>query len=953
MENKNFAVIKVSGEAFRQAADNTMIPVRAGDILTEGDIIIIKSGTVELRTASGVPIELAEGSTVLLKNDGGTEEITGAALPSSALGGHTGDTPNEKRPGAAKEEDSEIRESEEGVIRDGHSHVRLERISLDYNDRFNFSRDANELFSFDTRATKIPRVGFNYDYPDSGDNIPRSEIEDPYSGGIWMPESGWVNRPPAVVSDETVTNEDTALILDLLKNASDPDTHLMSVISATALHGTVTINPDGTVTYTPNEDYHGSDTITYKVSDGYGGITESTVTVTVKPVQDAFNDADTTDEDTPVTLNVMDNDTFGPNAILTSVTQGKNGTVTFDKYGNVIYTPGDYFQSLADGETATDTFTYTVTTAGGNKETATVTITITGTNDAPKISVIAGDDDAKTIYETDAALTTNGTLTLYDVDTSNTVTVSVVDSLTKSGTYTGSLPTDAELKAMFTASGGLTSTEQGKDHGISWNFASGTHTFDKLATGETLILTYTVQVDDGKGGTVTQDVTITIVGTNDAPLIGSGAFTGSASEIADKALGENTDDHTVTGSFDVTDLDLSDSVTVSHTEQGGGYIGTFTPVVATQPTGGVTGSIGWEFKVNDSILDSLAEGQTVTQKYDVTVDDGKGGTDTVTVTVTITGTNDAPEIHVKGTDSDAESLTETNAGLSTSGTLSVFDVDTLDTVAATKVSNVTVSNTFGGTMPTEAELLAMFTVSGGDSSTTEQWSDQGIGWTFNSGSEPFDEIPLGESLVITYTVRATDNNGAWTEHNVTITITGTNDLPVAVADVDDVKEEDVLSATGNVLINDSDIDHGDTFTVTGVKEGTHTSATGNVATSVVGTYGSVVIDANGEYTYTLDNTKDEVQALAKDQKVTDTFTYTITDSKGGTATTTLTITVEGTNDAPEIHVKGTDSDAETLTETNAGLSTSGTLSVFDVDTLDTVAATKVSNVTVSNTFGGT
>ncbi|MBD9499124.1 VCBS domain-containing protein, partial [Ensifer sp. ENS01] len=57
-----------------------------------------------------------------------------------------------------------------------------------------------------------------------------------------------------------------------------------------------------------------------------------------------------------------------------------------------------------------------------------------------------------------------------------------------------------------------------------------------------------------------------------------------------------------------------------------------------------TDQVGWSFKVADSVLDSLQAGQKLTQTYDVTVDDGKGGTATQTVTITITGTNDAPVI---------------------------------------------------------------------------------------------------------------------------------------------------------------------------------------------------------------------------------------------------------------------------------------------------------------------
>ncbi|MBD9492300.1 VCBS domain-containing protein, partial [Ensifer sp. ENS11] len=76
------------------------------------------------------------------------------------------------------------------------------------------------------------------------------------------------------------------------------------------------------------------------------------------------------------------------------------------------------------------------------------------------------------------------------------------------------------------------------------------------------------------------------------------------------------------------------------TAQGGGYLGSFSLGALNQ----ASDSVGWTFQVADSVLDSLQAGQTLTQKYDVTVDDGHGGTAVQTVTIVITGTNDVPLI---------------------------------------------------------------------------------------------------------------------------------------------------------------------------------------------------------------------------------------------------------------------------------------------------------------------
>ena len=96
----------------------------------------------------------------------------------------------------------------------------------------------------------------------------------------------------------------------------------------------------------------------------------------------------------------------------------------------------------------------------------------------------------------------------------------------------------------------------------NWNFTAPDHYFDYLAQGEQVTLTYTVQVDDHNGGVVTQPVTITVTGTNDTPVITSG--TQSAREGADRTDDSDTPD-TATGTITFTDLDLSDTHTVTIT----------------------------------------------------------------------------------------------------------------------------------------------------------------------------------------------------------------------------------------------------------------------------------------------------------------------------------------------------------------------------------------------------
>jgi Ca2+-binding RTX toxin-like protein len=187
---------------------------------------------------------------------------------------------------------------------------------------------------------------------------------------LLLPENG----APVTGPDTAVTDEDVSVDIPVLVNDSDPDGDPLTVTSATATNGTVVINPDNTLTYTPNPDFNGPDTISYTVDDGNGNSTPGTVAVTVNPVNDApdaVDDADTTPFNTPITLDVLGNDTDvdGDTLSVTSVTPGSNGTTTVNGDGTVTYTPNAGFSG-------TDTFDYTISDGNGGTDTATVTVSV-------------------------------------------------------------------------------------------------------------------------------------------------------------------------------------------------------------------------------------------------------------------------------------------------------------------------------------------------------------------------------------------------------------------------------------------------------------------------------------------------------------------------------------------------------------------------------------------------
>ena len=94
-----------------------------------------------------------------------------------------------------------------------------------------------------------------------------------------------VNDAPVAVVDSVTTDEDTAVIANVITNDTDFEGDVIALVSAVATHGAVSIS-GGEITYTPNLNFYGSDVVTYGISDGNGGTATGTLTVTVNPVND-------------------------------------------------------------------------------------------------------------------------------------------------------------------------------------------------------------------------------------------------------------------------------------------------------------------------------------------------------------------------------------------------------------------------------------------------------------------------------------------------------------------------------------------------------------------------------------------------------------------------------------------------------------------------------------------
>ncbi len=333
-----------------------------------------------------------------------------------------------------------------------------------------------------------------------------------------------VNDPPVAIGDVATVAEDASIVIDVLANDSTgPDAGETLSISTGSIttpdHGTAapgTGAESDRVVYTPDADYAGPDSFTYSVADGNGGTDTATVTITVSQVNDApvaVGDAATVAEDASIVIDVLANDSTGPDAGETlsistgSITTPDHGTAapgTGAESDRVVYTPdADY--------AGPDSFTYSVADGNGGTDTATVTITVSQVNDAP-VAVA----DAATVAEDSS--TTRIAVLANDVDVDGDLLTLVAGSA--SGATFGVLQEGSGADA-----GTLLYTPQAD------------------ATGTDVV---TFDIADGQGGTATGTLTIDVTPVNDAPVAGPDAFatvTGGVFDVlaADGVLSNDSD----------------------------------------------------------------------------------------------------------------------------------------------------------------------------------------------------------------------------------------------------------------------------------------------------------------------------------------------------------------------------------------------------------------------------
>ena len=428
------------------------------------------------------------------------------------------------------------------------------------------------------------------------------------------------NDAPVAVADTAATTENAAVTINVLANDHDPDDGaVLTVAAASAPSGQGTASVVGNqVQFDPGSDFDhlaaGATqvvTLSYTIQDEHGATSTSTIAVTVTGTNDApvaHADTASTTENQAISIAVLANDTdVDDGAVLSLVSAaGPAGKGSVSTSGNnVTFDPGSDFDHLAAGATENVALTYTMRDEHGATSTSTVTVTVTGTNDAP----VAVADTATTSENVPVSIDVLANDT--DVDDGHSFSLVTVGAPAGQGS--------ASIVA----------------NQLVFNPGSD---FDHLAVGESQVVTLTYTMQDEHGATSSSTVTLTVTGTNDAPVIDgpNTHATGAVTELPNNDPQENIAVHHSDGNVAFTDLDTSDVHSATATAQGAGYLGTFT----LDPVDQAGDSVGWHFSVSDAALDSLSAGQTIVQHYTVEVSDGHGGVADQDVAITITGAAD-------------------------------------------------------------------------------------------------------------------------------------------------------------------------------------------------------------------------------------------------------------------------------------------------------------------------
>ncbi|MBY6005350.1 VCBS domain-containing protein, partial [Salipiger bermudensis] len=667
--------------------------------------------------------------------------------------------------------------------------------------------------------------------------------------------------------------------------------------SAAGAHGTFSIDADGHWTYQLDNSQPAvqaltsgggqlTDTVTVSTLDG----TTQQITVTINGTDDGAQvtgtPVGTVTEDTRLTtsgkLDVTDPDAGEASFVPMPSAAGAHGTFSIDADGHWTYQLDNSQPAVQALTSGGGQLTDTVTVSTLDGTTQQITVTINGTDDGAQVT----GTPVGTVTE-DTRLTTSGKLDVTDPDAGE---ASFVPMPSAAGTH-GTFSVDAD------------------GH---WTYQLDNSQPAVQAMGPTDHLTDKITVSTLDG--TTRDITVTINGTDDNPVVTSGTnprLGGLGAVKEDGAPGEVVDLYmrnvlhhlTNSGTLTATDIDNPQGDLSWHlVGNGQGSHGT----LSLDPQG------HWVYTLDntDPLIQRLPEGTARSETFQVEVTDGAGGSSRTMVYIKIEGTNDAPVISLQAGDSDHGAVTEDTARATVTGSLTGTDVDVHAAAPGSAAGHLVTSSS------TETVTWAVDPGTPGTYGTLSVDQSGRWSYTLDNGNPAVQALAAGQLEHEHFTVTATDPHGAVATHTVTIDVTGTNDGAVITGGTGAVTEDNALTG-GNLTT-------GGTLAITDPDAG---EAAFTPVTAGAGSYGSFTLDAQGHWTYTADNAQAAIQALGPNSApLTDTLTVTSVD---GTSHV-LTVTISGTNDAPGLT-------ATTASATEDGAQVTGTLPGTDVDTGDSLS----------------
>ena len=625
----------------------------------------------------------------------------------------------------------------------------------------------------------------------------------------------------------------------------DPNTGKL-VSSLETTYGTVTIDQStGQYTFTPNDNAKtlddgdvGHDSFQVAVTDGHTVSTPQNVDVTVDGANDApvvgnYTLGLTTDEDgkasgTIAATDVDAHDTVsytlvGPNGEHVTSLTTEYGTVEIDPAtGTYTFTPKDNLQGLDDGESVADGFKVAAFDGTAYTDPQNVFVTVTGSNDAPVVTTV---DSTLTASEDGTA---SGSVAATDVEAGDTVTYTLVGP---NGEHVTSLTTEYGTVEIDPATGDYTFTPKAGLQGLD--------------DGESVSDGFKVAAFDGTDYSDPQSVSVTISGSNDAPVV----------SVSDLSTGE---DASVSGTATATDVD-SEASSFYLLDASGNRVTSLETDHGTVTIDSATGR--YTFTPNDN-ADALKAGESAHDSFQVVAYDGTAQSTPQAVDVSITGSNDAPVVQVSNVTTGEDS-------------------PVTGQVAATDAEGDSLSYSFG----TDASGQPITTLDTANGSVTINPATGEYTFTPNDHA---DTLKAGQTATDTFTVQVSDGTTT-TSADVNVTLTGSNDGPVV--EVSNVTTGEDSPVTGHVVASDVD---GDSLSYS-----FGTDASGQPITTLDTANGSVTINpATGEYTFT---PNDHADTLKAGQTATDTFTVQVSD---GTTTTSadVNVTLTGSNDGPVVEV---------------------------------------------------